>query len=193
MSTRTNASQPIAAMAFGAAVILALAACAPSLPRGTRQCVGFPTEVCQTQVADLEQEGMSHGGVAAYRLACSTGSCTPEGGEGRVTVVFGDGTGREGSFGYATPAGTPPDAPSATEPPLTVTPACLGVPEPWCERSAQAAASEAVASEALSGGKTIVSITVRCTTTCTETTGDTEMRVTLSNGTVLASSFQYRS
>jgi hypothetical protein len=87
MSTRTNASQPIAAMAFGAAVILALAACAPSLPRGTRQCVGFPTEVCQTQVADLEQEGKSHGGVAAYRLACSTGSCTPEGGEGRVTVV----------------------------------------------------------------------------------------------------------
>jgi hypothetical protein len=194
MSARMNASHAIAAMmAFGAAVILALAACAPSLPRGMRECVGFPAEVCQTQVADLEQEGMSHGGVTAYRLVCSTGSCTSEGGEGRVTVVFGDGTGREGSFGYATPAGTPPDAPSATEPPLTVTPACLDVPEPWCERAAQAAASEAVASEAVSGGKTVVSITVRCTTTCTETTGDAEMRVTLSDGTVLTSSYGYRS
>jgi len=198
MSTRRNASHAIAAMASGAAVIIAMAACAPSLAPGTRACVGFPAEVCLTQVADLEQEGMSHGGVTAYRLVCSTGSCTSEGGEGRLTVVFGDGTGREGSFGYATPAGTPPDAQSVTEPPLTVTPACLDVPEPWCERSAQAAASEAlaseaVASEAVSGGKTVVSITVRCTTTCTETTGDAEMRVTLSDGTVLTSSFQYRS
>jgi hypothetical protein len=193
MSTRTNASHPIAAMASGAVVILALAGCSPSLVPGTRACVGFPAEVCRTQVADLEQEGTSHGGVAAYRLVCSTGSRTSEGGEGRVTVVFGDGTGRGGSFGYATPAATPPDAQIATEPPLTVTPACLDVPEPWCERSAQAAASEGVASEAVSGGKTVVSITVRCTTTCTETTGDAEMRVTLSDGTVLTSSFQYRS
>ena len=176
-------------LALLAAAGALLAACGgPSLLPGTKDCVGFPAEVCQTQVADLEQEGLSHGGVTAYRLVCSTGSCTSEGGEGRLTVVFGDGTGREGSFGYATAAGTPPDAQSATEPPLTVTPACLDVPEPWCERSAQA-----VASEAVSGGKTVVSITVRCTTTCTETTGHAEMRVTLSDGTVHTSSFQYRS
>jgi hypothetical protein len=69
----------------------------------------------------------------------------------------------------------------------------VDVPEPWCERSAQAAASEAVASEALGGGKTVVSMTVSCTTTCTQAAGDAEMRVTLSDGTVLTSSFQYRS
>ena len=193
MSVRTSASHPIETMAFGAAVILALAACAPSLPSGTRACVGLPAEVCQNQVADLEQEGQGHGGLTAYRLACSTGSCTSRGGEGRLTVVFGDGTGREGNFGYATPAGNPPDAPSATEPPLTVTPVCLDVPEPWCERSAQAAASEAVASEGVRGGETVVSVTVRCTTTCTGTTGDAEMRVTLSDGTVVTSSFGYQS
>lgn len=201
MSTRMNASHTIAAMASGAAAILALAGCAPSLAPGTRACVGFPAEVCQTQVADLEQEGMSHGGVTAYRLVCSTGSCTPENGDGRLTVVFGDGTGRDGSFGYATPAGTPPDAPGATEPPdapgateppPTVTPVCVDVPQPWCERSVQAARA-AAASDAASGRATVVSIAVRCTTSCSATTGDTETRVTLSDGTVLVSSLQYRS
>jgi hypothetical protein len=186
MSARTNASHPIATMAFVAA-ILALAGCAPSLPAGTRACVGFPAEVCQNQIADLRQEGMIHGGVAAYRLVCTTGSCTAERGEGMLTVVFNDGTGREGGFGYATPVDTPPGAPSATEPPLTVTPVCMGVPQSWCEESARATASGPV-----TGGRTVVSITVRCTTTCTETTGDAETRVTLSDGTVVTSGFGYR-
>jgi hypothetical protein len=161
-----------------------LAACGgPSLLPGTRDCIGFPAEVCQQQVDELQDEGRSHGGVAAYRLVCTSGSCTVAGGEGMMTVVFADGTGREGNFGYATPVGTPP----GTDPPLTMTPLCLGVPQSWCQDFARTAAAEAVR-----GGQTVVSITVRCTTTCTETNGDVETRVTLSDGTVVTSGSGYR-
>lgn len=175
-------------LALLAAAGALLAACGgPLLLPGTRDCIGFPAEVCQREVDEIQDEGTSHGGVAAYRFVCTSGSCTVAGGEGTMTVVFADGTGREGSFGYATPVGTPPDAPSATEPPLTVTPVCMGVPQSWCEESARATASGPVAA-----GRIVVSITVRCTTTCTETTGDAETRVTLSDGTVVTSGFQYR-
>ncbi len=142
MSARTNASHPIATMAVVAA-LLALAGCAPSLPAGTRACVGFPVSVCQSQIAELDREGALHGGVAAYRLVCTAGSCTEQRGEGMLTVVFNDGTGREGSFGYATPVETPPGAPpSTTEPPLTVVPTCLGVPRLRCEDFARAEAGQ---------------------------------------------------
>lgn len=176
-------------LALLAAAGALLAACGgPSLLAGTRDCIGFPAEVCQRQVDELQDEGKSHGGVAAYRLVCTSGSCTVAGGEGTMTVVFADGTGREGTFGYATPVGTPPgDSPVGTDPPLTVTPLCLGVPESWCQDLARTAAAEAAR-----GGQTVVSITLRCTTTCTETNGDLETRVTLGDGTVVKSDSAYR-
>lgn len=197
MSTRTNASRPIArmavpvtalaAMALGVAAMPVLAGCAPSLVPGTRDCIGFPAEVCQREVAELDREGTTRGGVAAYRLVCTSGTCTADGGEGKLTVVFGDGSGREGSFGYAAPLGTPPGAPSATQPPLTVTPLCRDVPQSWCQDLARSAAADAAR-----GGQTVVSITVRCTTTCTATNGDVETRVTLSDGTAVTSVSGYR-
>ncbi len=178
----------IRSLAFAVVVIAAvglLAGCAPSLPPGTRDCAGFPADVCQRQVEDLEREGVVHGGVVAYRIVCTSGSCTTAGGEGRLTVVFADGTGREGGFGFAVPVGTPP---GGTEPPLTVAPVCLGVPQSWCEDFARTAASDAS-----NGGQTVVSITVTCATTCTEANGDVKTRVTLGDGTVVTSDAGYRS
>lgn len=173
---------------LAAAGALLAACCGPSLPPGTRDCIGFPAEVCQRQVDELQDEGRSHGGVAAYRLVCTSGSCTVAGGEGTMTVVFADGTGREGSFGYATPVETPPgELPIVTDPPLTVTPPCLGVPQAWCAEVARTAAAEAAR-----GGQAVVSITARCTTTCTETNGDLETRVTLGDGTVVKFDSEYR-
>lgn len=171
-------------MAALVVVAFGLGGCAPSLPPGTRACVGFPAEVCQRHVAELEQEGMTHGGVAAYRIVCTSGQCTVERGEGTLTVVFADGTGREGGFGYAVPVGPPP---GGTEPPLTVVPACLGVPRAKCEEFARAGASDSVPA-----GQTVASITVRCTKTCTETNGDGETLVTLTDGTTRTSGWQYR-
>jgi hypothetical protein len=162
---------------FMAALVVAafgLGGCAPSLPPGTRVCVGFPAEVCQRQVAELEQEGMTHGGVAAYRIVCTSGQCTVERGEGTLTVVFADGSGREGGFGYAVPVGPAPAAPSRG--PLPVTPACLGVPEGWCREMVGTGA------EGVADWTTIVAITVRCTGACTTTKGDGETRVRLADG-----------
>ena len=166
------------------AVVGVLAGCTRSLPPGTRACVGLPAEVCQREVADLEQEGTAHGGVAAYRLECTAGPCTADHGEGTLTVVFGDGTGREGGFGYAVPVGTPP---SGTEPPLPVPPVCVGIPASWCEDFARTAAGDATRE-----GQTVIAITVRCTTTCTETNGDGKTRITLADGTIVTTNWGYR-
>lgn len=185
MSTRRDASHPRAAAASGVAVILALAdlaGCAPSLAPGTRECVGFPAEVCQNHVADLEQEGQSHGGVAGYRFVCTAARCDATAGEGIAAVVFGDGTRREGGFGYASPA----HAPTATDPPLTVAPQCLGVPESWCTDFARTAAAEAGRA-----GGTVAAITVACTSTCTEARGKGETSVTMSDGRVTTSGWEY--
>jgi hypothetical protein len=176
-------------LALVAAACTLLAACGgPWLLPGTRDCIGFPAEVCQRQVDEIQEEGRSHGGVAAYRFVCTSGSCTVAGGQGMMTVVFADGTGREGSFGYATPVATPTaDGPVVTELPLTATPQCLAAPESRCQEFARAAATEAAR-----GGQRVVSITVRCTTTCTITNGDLETRLTLGDGTVVKSVYPYR-
>jgi hypothetical protein len=150
MSTRRSASHRLAAMASGLAAVLALAdlaGCAPSLAPGTRACVGFPAEVCQNQVADLEQEGHSHNGVAGYRIVCSTAHCDATAGEGIAAVVFGDGTRREGGFGYG------------------------------------------AAAEAVRAGEAVAAITVACTSTCTDGKGET--RVTMADGRVIQSGWEY--
>jgi hypothetical protein len=182
-----DGSAPVRLALLAAAGALLAACGGPALLPGTRDCIGFPAEVCQQQVVELQDEGRVHGGVAAYRLVCTSGICTPDGGEGKVTVVFGDGSGREGGFGYAVPLGTPPEAPSAPDPPLSVTPLCRDVPQSWCQDFARSAADDAAR-----GGQTVVSITVRCTTTCTATNGDVETRVTLSDGTAVTSVSGYR-
>jgi hypothetical protein len=166
------------------ASVLLLAACAgpPNLPPGTRACVGFPAVVCARQVADLEREGAAHGGVVAYRIVCSSASCTTEQGDGTAAAVFADGTGRELGFGYAAPVGPPPEA---TFGPLPVTPVCLGVPAGWCAEHARAGA------EMIADWSTIATITVRCTRSCSATAGDGETRVLLRDGTAQTQGWSY--
>jgi hypothetical protein len=164
--------------------VLLVAACrgAPNLAPGTQACVGFPADVCARQVAALGREGMPHGGVVAYRIACTSARCTAEQGEGTESVVFGDGTGRESGFAYAGAMGTPPEA---TFGPLPVTPACLGVPDGWCAEQARAGA------EMIADWSTIATVTVRCTSTCTLTRGDGETSVLLLDGSKQTQGWNY--
>lgn len=150
-----------------------LGACAPSLPPGTRACEGFPAEVCERQIAELESEGAGHGGVVGYRIVCTSAPCTSAQGGGNATVVFGDGTGWNRGFGYATPIGTPPVTFSGL---LPVQPVCLGVPTAWCLDMARAGA------DAVADWSTIVSITVRCSGSCTTSIGDGETLIRLTDG-----------
>jgi hypothetical protein len=177
MSTRRSAPHAVAAIGCALAITVALAGCAPSLAPGTRECLGFPAEVCQGRVADLEEEGQAHRGVVAYHMICTAATCTAASGEGREAVVFGDGTGREGGFGYATPVDPPPGAAAPT----------LGVPASWCMDVAASAATEAVRE-----GGSVVSVTVACTSPCTETAGTGNTSVTLSDGRVIRSSWEYK-
>ena len=187
MSARRNAPHAIVALAGVVVAILALAGCAPALAPGTRDCIGFPAEVCQNRAVDLEEEGQSHGGVAGYRIVCTAATCTAASGEGIETVVFGDGTGREGGFGYASPVDPPPAAGAPTFTPPTVEPQCLGIPASWCTDLASSAADEAVRT-----GGSAASITVTCTSTCTETGGKGKTSVTLSDGRVIQSGWEYQ-
>ena len=155
------------------ASVLVVAACAgaPDLLPGTRACLGFPAEVCARQVAGLDQEGVVHGGVVAYRIVCTAGPCTAAKGDGTQAVLFADGTGGESGFGYATAVETPGPPPSRA--PLPVAPACLGVPPGWCTEQARTGV------EGIADWSRVVAITVRCTSTCSLASGDGETRVCL--------------
>jgi len=167
---------------LASAALLAACAGAPNLPPGTRACVGFPADVCARRVAELEREGATHGGVVAYRIACSSASCTAEQGQGTEAVVFADRTGRELGFGYAVPVGPPPEA---TFGPLPVTPVCLGVPAGWCAEHARAGV------EMIADWSAIATVTVRCTRSCSATAGDGETRVLLLDGTEQTQGWSY--
>jgi hypothetical protein len=171
-----------AASGFTLATILVvggLAACrgTPNLPPGERTCLGFPADVCRRQVEELQLEGAAHGGVVAYRILCTSGACTAERGDGTIAVVFADGRGREGGFGYAVPMGTPPER---TMGPLPVVPSCIRVAPEVCDEWARTIAEE------VPDWSTIRVITIRCTSAspCTEAAGDGEMVVELADGTV---------
>jgi hypothetical protein len=166
-------------VALGATLLIAggsVAACrsAPNLPPGEHTCLGLPVQVCREQVEELEREGMTHGGVVAYRILCAKGPCTVSAGEGTIAVVYADGSGMEGGFGYAVPLGTPPQA---SRGPLPVMPACVGVPAGPCEEMALAGADE------IDDWSTIAAITVRCTSACTPTAGDGQTEVLRVDGT----------
>lgn len=165
-----------------AAGVVAACRMGPDLPPGERTCLGFPPDVCLRQVEGLNLEGSTHGGVVAYRILCTAAQCTEAAGEGTVAVVFADGTGREGGFGYAAPVGTPPERRMG---PLPVVPVCLGVPADQCEEFARTSA------DAIADWTTIASITVRCTTTCTDRDGDGQTLLTLSDGTSTTADWGY--
>ena len=84
-------------------------------------------------------------------MQCTAPICTNDNGEADVTIVFIDG--RRESSGYAW-AG-------AEAPPLTIAPVCLGVPLAHCLDVA------ATGPEGEGVGPDVASITVRCTTVCT--------------------------
>jgi hypothetical protein len=135
----------------------------------------------------LSKEAATHGGLAAYRLVCTSGVCTSDEGRWIRTVVFADGTVQDSGFGYTVP-GEPPSSPGRTEPPLTVAPVCVNVPQFWCEEFARSYVAEGERE-----GQIVASVTVECIATCTETNGDARGRVTLADGTVQGTDgFSYR-
>jgi hypothetical protein len=182
VASHWSALSVIAASALFAAGVLAGCRMGPALPTGERTCLGFPPDVCRREVEGLDLEGTTHGGVAAYRIVCTAASCTEAAGEGTVAVLFADGTGREGGFGYAAPVGTPPEG---TMGPLPVAPACLGVPAGQCDEFARSGA------EKVADWSTIRAITVRCTTTCTDRDGAGKTLVTLADGTTTTEDWGY--
>jgi hypothetical protein len=172
---------------FVAALALVGRASSPPLSPGTRECLGFPAEKCDEWVATLEQEATTHGGLSAYRLVCTSAVCTFQEGKGIRTVVYADGKVDDSNFGYTVPR-EPPSSPGRTEPPLTLAPTCIDVPQSWCDEFARQLVARDVGE-----GQAVASVTVECIATCTAQNGDASVRIVLADGTVLASDgFSYR-
>lgn len=190
MRARRDWAYIAAAIVFLSVATLTLVgrASTPPLPPGARECIGFPAEKCDELAAAIEQDAAPHGGISAYRLACTSGVCTAQEGQGVRTVVFADGQVEDSGFGYTVP-GEPPSAPGRTEPPLAVTPSCVGVPLSWCEEFARTMVADNVRE-----GEVVASVTVECLATCTAQDGDARVRVVLADGTVLTTDgYSYRS
>jgi len=123
-------------------------------------CLAVPDQACK-QAFDVT--GAAPGSVAQIVVQCTVPVCTNQNGEADVTVAFIDG--RRESSGYAwagAGAGAAP-APIPLRPPapLTIAPVCLGVPLAHCiDMAATGPEGEGV-------GPEVASITVRCTTVCT--------------------------
>lgn len=190
MRARRDWSFIVAAVAFLSVAALALVgrASTPPLLPGTRECTGFPAEKCDELVASLEEEAAPHGGLSAYRIVCTSATCTDQEGQGIFVVVYGDGRVEDYARGYSVP-GEAPSSPVRSEPSLTVAPACVGVPQLWCEEFARTLVADEVRE-----GQVVASVTAECLATCTEESGDVRVRIELTDGTVLASDgFSYRS
>ncbi len=189
MRARRDWAYIAAAIVFLSVAALALVgrASSPPLSPGQRECIGFPAEKCDEWVAALEQEAATHGGLAAYRLVCTSNECTSQEGKGIRTAVFADGKVVDAGFGY-TVAGAPPSSPGRTASPLAVAPVCVSLPQSWCEEFAR----QLIASD-VGEGQAVASVTVECIATCTAQSGDASVRIVLADGTVLASDgFSYR-
>ena len=111
-------------------------------------CLAVPEGACK---GAFDISGAAPGSVAQIVVQCTAPVCTNDNGEADVTIVFIDG--RRESSGYAW-AG-------AEAPPLTIAPVCLGVPLAHCLDVA------ATGPEGEGVGPEVASITVRCTTVCT--------------------------
>ena len=121
-------------------------------------CLGVPDQACR-QAFDIT--GAAPGSVAQIVVQCTAPICTLQNGEADVTVVFIDG--RRESSGYGWGGGPAAPAPIPVNPPvpLTIVPACLGVPLAQCLDMA------ATGPEAVGVGPEVASITVRCRDVCT--------------------------
>jgi hypothetical protein len=143
-----------AALAGVVLAILGITACdtadTPAQPQPVANpqvaCLAVPDQACK---GAFDISGAVPGSVAQVVVQCTAPVCTNGNGEADVTIVFIDG--RRESSGYAW---------AGAEAPLMIAPVCLGVPLAQCRDMA------ATGPEGEGVGPDVASITVRCTTVC---------------------------
>ncbi len=126
-------------------------------------CLGVPDLACK---GAFDISGAATGSVAQVVVQCTAPVCTVQDGEANVTVVFIDGRRESSGYGWAGAGGgggvAPAPIPMQPPAPLKIAPVCLGIPLRQCiEMAATGPEGEGV-------GPEVVSITVRCTTVCTD-------------------------
>jgi hypothetical protein len=142
---------------------------------GAFACVGVPPAKCQELLADAQHSGA----VAAMQIRCDTTACTMDSGSVAVIVVRANGAREEYGSAWSNAVGPAP-VPVPTPP---VKPACLGVPQEWCDEMAR----NAIANLGERDVSEVVNILVRCRGVCTATKGEGDTTITFRDGSVLGS------
>ena len=159
-----TASQAAGAVAGVVLAMVGLTACDTAVvqpqPVANPQvvCLAVPDQACR-QAFDIS--GAAPGSVAQVVVQCTVPVCTNENGEADVTVVFIDGRRESSGYGWAGAGGGAPAVPVQPPVPLTIAPVCLGVALAQCVDMA------ATGPEGEGVGPEVASITVRCTSVCT--------------------------
>ena len=120
-------------------------------------CLAVPDQACK---GAFDITGAVPGSVAQIVVQCTAPVCTNDNGEADVTVVFIDGRRESSGYAWAGAEAAPAPIPATTCTPHD-RPVCLGVPLAQCiDMAATGPEGEGV-------GPEVASITVRCTTVCT--------------------------
>lgn len=144
-------------------------------------CIETSPDICQQTLRDAQANADPGTTVVALRVVCTSPPCTDQGGEVSVEVAYSNG--RRDSYSSAWAGAAEPEAaPEPTE--LPIEPVCGGIPREQCLEFAASAFTGVDPS-------TVVSIVLRCTTTCTTASGDGETLVTFDDGTSITNGWSY--
>lgn len=137
-------------------------------------CQGVPDQVCK---GALDSTGADRASVVRVIVRCTTPVCTVAAGEADVTLVFIDGRQENSGYGWAgAEPGPAQPIPVITQAPLSVQPACVGIPLQRCVEMASTGPS----GDGTFG--TVTAITVHCDTTCTLSNGQGQTKYEFANG-----------
>jgi hypothetical protein len=142
-------------------------------PAGGFECVGVVPSKCN----DFLNEARARGPVAAIRIRCLMATCTDREGEVEITVWRPGGNVEQSGAGWMAPIQAPPIG-VGEDPTPPVLPMCLGVPLDWCHQLASQVPTELEPGQA----EQVQSISVRCTGTCSASSGEGVTVVVLRDG-----------
>ena len=181
--SRGLASRFVALLAIGLVLTgCGIVADGPTVAPGAPfACIETSQHICQQTLRDAQNNADPGTTVVALRVVCTSPPCTDQGGEVSVEVAYSNG--RRDSYTNAWAGAVEPEpVPEPTE--LPIEPVCGGIPREQCLEFAASVFTGVDPS-------TVVSIVLRCTSTCTTASGDGETLVTFNDGTSITNGWSY--
>jgi hypothetical protein len=151
-------------------------------------CILIEQDDCRVKIREaLAGLGPNHPPVVGVLVRCTKVPCTDAAGEGETIVAYADGSQVTMGWAFAQAVPLPGGAPPPPTP-MPVEPQCLGIPRQPCVEFGTSDPSDPT-----KAGIAIVSIVVRCTSTCDARHGDGKTTFTYADGATLETGWSYES